>query len=237
MNFLITNDDGWGSEGIRTLEEAAKQFGDVWVVAPAEQQSGISHRITLDTPLQLIEKAPRSYSLGGTPADCVRWSKTGLAIEFDWILSGINNGANLGADIFVSGTVAAVREAILHGDRAIAFSQHMINFGQPGFDWSVSRDLATKMIGMLIADTDHGPGAAFNVNFPDCGRCEPDTLEIHYCDLDFSSLPAKFEPDGNGGYLPTGVYNQRHRVSGGDVDRCFGGSITVTGINLDLSAK
>ena len=127
MNILLTNDDGWGAPGLRALESVAGAFGNVWTIAPRDHMSGISHQMTFEVPMTLDEKSNQSFALSGTPADCVRVGLAQLDISFDWVLSGINKGANLGSDIFVSGTVAAAREASLFGCRAIAISQHLRN--------------------------------------------------------------------------------------------------------------
>ncbi|MEM7454732.1 MAG: 5'/3'-nucleotidase SurE [Planctomycetota bacterium] len=234
MRFLITNDDGWGEDGIRALEQAASQFGEVWVVAPDGPRSGISHQITFDRSIVVKQKSDRSFAISGTPADCVRWS-SGLGVKFDWVLSGVNNGANLGADIFVSGTVAAAREAILHGIPSIAFSQHRRAFNAPGFDWTRTTELVVQMIPELTHDSGNGNfRSAYNVNFPDRPDVDIKELAIHHCPIDFSSLPAEFEARDNDQYHPVGLYNERARVTGGDIELCFNGSITVTGFNLDL---
>ena len=128
MKLLITNDDGFSAPGIQLLANVAAEFGQVTVVAPACQQSGISHRITFENPLNLVEKGTNAYSVDGTPADCVRVALSLWEGEFDCVLSGINDGANLGVDIYYSGTVAAAREATFFGLRSIAFSQYRANY-------------------------------------------------------------------------------------------------------------
>lgn len=124
MRILVCNDDGIYSPGLAALAKVAREFGDVRIVAPDVEQSSMSHAITASRPL-LYRKTPiagfDAYRVNGTPADCValgifNWS------EVDLVLSGINLGTNLGNAIWHSGTLAAAKQAALHGVRGIAFS-------------------------------------------------------------------------------------------------------------------
>ena len=126
MRILITNDDGIGAPGIRMLAEWAKTIGDVTVVAPKVEQSGMSHAIQFVEPIE-IKKVPfmdgvEAWQMDSTPADCVRFGIVGLEREYDLVLSGINRGVNVGVDLVYSGTVAAIFEAARLGHRGIAFS-------------------------------------------------------------------------------------------------------------------
>lgn len=227
MRILLTNDDAWGARGLQTLERVAKKFGEVFVVAPANPQSGISHQLTFEQPVQLVEKAKDSYSLTGTPADCVRIAKTQLGVEFDWVFSGINHGANLGADIYVSGTVAAAREAWLQGIKAISFSQYR-NFAiaEP-YDWSTSAELCERVIEHLLNDAPQDFGLV-NVNFPDTNAAESsDDVNVVHCALDPNSLPTSFVKTEKG-LVYNGKYRDRKREVGRDIDVCFSGSVAVT---------
>ena len=126
MKILITNDDGIENIGIRLVAEWAKKLGEVTVIAPKVEQSAKSHAIDFTRPIE-IKKVPfidgvTAYSMDSTPADCVRFGILGLKEKFDLVLSGINKGVNLGADIVYSGTVGAVFEAARLGVKAIALS-------------------------------------------------------------------------------------------------------------------
>ena len=130
MNILVTNDDGIGAEGIQVLAQAAAPFGKVTVVAPLSQCSAMSHRITLGRALE-VEECPfpvegvTAFSVDGTPADCVKAALDVLMKEKpDVVLSGINNGYNIGFDILYSGTVGAAMEALMNGIPAIALSRN-----------------------------------------------------------------------------------------------------------------
>lgn len=126
MKILITNDDGIDTIGIRLLASWAKKLGEVIVVAPKVEQSAKSHAIEIAKPIE-IKKVPyidgiTAYSMDSTPADCIRYGVLGLKEKFDLVLSGINRGANVGADVVYSGTLGAIFEAARMGIPAIGFS-------------------------------------------------------------------------------------------------------------------
>jgi 5'-nucleotidase len=123
MRILVSNDDGYFSPGIQLLAERLGDFGEVTVVAPERDRSGASNSLTLDRPLLVRQPAKGVYSVNGTPTDCVHIAVTGL-LDFvpDMIVSGINDGANMGDDTIYSGTVAAAMEGFLLGIPSIALS-------------------------------------------------------------------------------------------------------------------
>ncbi len=127
MNILIVNDDGIEAPGIRLLAETAKELGTVSVVAPHTQQSAIGHGITIHEPFRLHHRSELfegidAWSLEAKPADCVKFALYGLELPVDLILSGINDGPNLGTDIIYSGTLAGASEGIICGIPSIAIS-------------------------------------------------------------------------------------------------------------------
>ncbi len=124
MKFLVTNDDGIDAPGMEALVGAARTVGEPVVVAPAGPQSGVSHAVTWREGVRIEPRGEMRYAIHGTPADCTRLGLLQVVPDAKWILSGINHGANLGADVYYSGTVAAVREALLHGWPGIAFSHY-----------------------------------------------------------------------------------------------------------------
>lgn len=165
MNILITNDDGINAQGIAVLARAAAGFGRVTVVAPARQCSAMSHRITLGKPLRLEQvdfPVPQveSYSLDGTPADCVKAALDAILPEKpDVVLSGINHGYNVGFDVVYSGTVGAAMEALMNGIPAIALSQNDVG------SFSVTEEYLPGVLAELLPAA---PSAReiWNVNFP-----------------------------------------------------------------------
>ena len=126
MKILITNDDGINAIGIRLLADWARRLGEVTVVAPKVEQSGKSHAIDFTRPVEIRRvgflEGVEAYAMDSTPADCVRFGTVGLGRSYDLMLSGINQGANVGMDIVYSGTVGAVFEAARFGIPAVAFS-------------------------------------------------------------------------------------------------------------------
>ena len=124
MKILISNDDGYQAAGIVALYEALKEVADVEVVAPEHNNSAKSNALTLHSPLYVHRAANGFRYVNGTPADCVHIALTGL-LDYrpDLVVSGINNGANMGDDTIYSGTVGAAMEGFLFGVPAIAFSQ------------------------------------------------------------------------------------------------------------------
>ena len=126
MRILITNDDGFDALGVRLLAEWARGLGEVTVVAPKVEQSGMSHAIQFVEPIEIKRvdniEGVTVYSMDSTPADCIRFGVLGLGERFDLVLSGINRGVNVGVDLVYSGTVGAVFEAARLGIPGIALS-------------------------------------------------------------------------------------------------------------------
>ncbi len=226
MRILVTNDDGWDAPGLAALKALARRFGEVYVLAPRDPHSYAGHRVTTDCPLVLAETGSQEFTLTGTPADCVRLAVTTLFPDIDWVLSGINRGGNLGADLFTSGTVAAVREAALLGRPGIAVSQY-IRKGV-ALDWERSGELALPVIEQLIAEG-CPPKGYWNLNLPHLEGGE--SAAIVRCDPDNEPLDVRFLQEGDSFHY-AGSYVSRRRTPGRDVEQCFGGSITVSRLLL-----
>lgn len=122
MNILLVNDDGYNSTGINLLKKKLEKYGKIYVMAPATPQSGASHSFNVRGPFEVTKYSDFDYSAGSSPADCVRLATSILNVKFDLVFSGINNGLNVGTDVFYSGTVAAAREALIEGIPAVAIS-------------------------------------------------------------------------------------------------------------------
>lgn len=129
MRILITNDDGYRAEGIRALALWARKLGDVTVISPKVEQSGMSHAIDFSRLIEIkeVDEIPgvRTIYVDSTPADCIRYAISGRGESYDLVLSGINRGVNMGVDIVYSGTVGAIFEAGRLGHKAIAFSTYV----------------------------------------------------------------------------------------------------------------
>lgn len=225
MKFLLTNDDGIDAEGLQALFDAARSFGDPVVVAPAGPQSGCSH--TASASVRVEPRGEGRFAVHGTPADCTRFGLLKLVPDATWVLSGINHGGNLGADVYYSGTVAAVREALLHGWPGIALSYYRKKGVE--FDWPRASQWAGRVLVELL-NRPVEPGAFWNVNLPHLDPAEPDP-ELVFCPLDPHPLPLSYRHE-EGVHHYDGDYHMRKRTPGADVDVCFGGRIAVTKIRL-----
>ena len=164
MRILITNDDGYRSEGIAALQAALCDH-EVWMLAPSKNMSACSQSITPNSPLRIYPlHDARSFSCDGTPADCVILGlKELFDVTFDCVVSGINIGPNLGDDITFSGTVAAARQGTLMGIPSIAISLFDEVNKHPYFFTSVAKQVCSRLDSLLaLTDTDH----FVNVNVP-----------------------------------------------------------------------
>lgn len=165
MKILISNDDGYRAEGLQALTHALEALADVTVVAPDRNRSGASNSLTLDVPLRVFEFEKNRYLVAnGTPTDCVHLAVSGLFdFEHDMVVSGINDGANLGDDVLYSGTVAAAVEGRFLGLPAIAISLVVTGSGTPNFA------TAARVASELVMRVQRSPlqSAILNVNVPD----------------------------------------------------------------------
>jgi 5'-nucleotidase len=227
MKVLVTNDDGIDAAGLAALVESVRSIAEPVVVAPLEPQSGVSHAVTTGKLVRIEPRAPGRFAIHGTPADCTRVGLQHLVPDARWIISGINHGGNLGADVYYSGTVAAVREGVLHGWPGIAFSHYRKR--EHDFDWPRASQWVTRVLQQLMRK-ELVPGLFFNVNLPHLTPDQPDP-EIVDCPLDPRPLPLSFRHEDEGLHY-NGNYHMRDRVPGADVDVCFGGRIAISAIRL-----
>ncbi len=164
--ILVTNDDGYYAEGIRTLERIALALSDdVWLVAPATEQSATSHSLTLRRPLYIEQKSERHFTVDGTPTDCVLVACHHILKDRkpDLVLSGINHGFNLAEDVLYSGTVAAAMEGATLGLRSIAMSQGFRPDREIDFSGAEARGPG---IVKALCDLTWRGETLMNVNFP-----------------------------------------------------------------------
>lgn len=237
MNLLVlTNDDGIDAPGIRALQNALSDISHPEtksvIVAPDVPHSGCSHQMNRGGAIAIDQRAAGEYAIGGTPADCSRVALSHLHPEADWVLSGINAGGNMGADVYLSGTVAAVREATLLRKSAIAISQYKYR-DQP-FDWPRASRLTAKVLTQLMTEKPR-PGQFWNVNLPASpveGVVEgADDPEMVFCDHCTQPLPTEFSVD-EAGFRYVGSYENRPRDPKSDVAICLGGQISIVSIQL-----
>ena len=174
MKILISNDDGYQATGILALYEALKDIADVEVVAPEQNNSAKSNALTLHTPMYVQIAANGFRYINGTPADCVHIALTGLlGYRPDLVVSGINNGANMGDDTIYSGTVGAAMEGYLFGIPAIAFSQTDKGWAHIDAAGRRARALVQQLMPSLTPATSK-PGHPWllNVNIPNLPDAE-----------------------------------------------------------------
>ncbi len=161
MKILISNDDGYLAPGINALADQLAGIAEIVVVAPDSNRSGSSNSLTLDRPLRVMRAANGFYSINGTPSDCVHIALTGMLDQRpDLVVSGINQGQNMGDDTLYSGTVAAATEGFLFGIPAIAFSQ--VDHGWAHLDSAarIAKDIVLRKLDALQSPY------LLNVNIP-----------------------------------------------------------------------
>lgn len=166
MKILVSNDDGYRAEGILRLKEALASLGTVTIVAPDRNRSGASNSLTLDVPLRVFEAEPAVYYVIGTPTDCVHLAISGLFdFEHDMVVSGVNDGPNLGDDVLYSGTVAAAVEGRFLGLPTLALS--LCTEPQSGRHFETGARVARQLVEQLLAKPLGERALILNVNVPD----------------------------------------------------------------------
>jgi 5'-nucleotidase len=242
VRILVTNDDGIEAPGLAAMYGTAERFGEVFVVAPAEPCSCCGHAITSGADMLVWREPGRRaewYRVRGTPADCVRLAAAGvLGAPPDMVLSGINRGANLGFEVFSSGTVAAAREAACRGKVGIAVSQYVRS--DVPVDWEWAADRAYEVVQHIIGRIPAAAAAApyWNVNLPvrrsvdhrpACVEVEHDTLPLP---LMFEEVADASAAGGQRAFRNRARYGDRPRSASGDVAALLGGAVTLTPLKL-----
>lgn len=226
MKIVLTNDDGIEAPGLEALKKALDNVGEVIIVAPENGQSGISHRVTMREPITVKELGKNRFMVSGTPADCTRLALKKIAPDADMVFSGINFGANLGTDVYVSGTVAAAREAAFMGKKAVALSQYIGEGKKP--IWEVTSRSAASLLDFILGiDLIHG--VFLNINLP--FQEDHEIPEPRFCDPD--TTPYRLEyVEKDGGFMLCDVIHYRPRKPGFDIDVCFSGYASVSRIKI-----
>jgi len=174
MRILLSNDDGYFAPGLACLAEALSTIAEITVVAPERDRSGASNSLTLDRPLSLRKSHNNFYYVNGTPTDCVHLAVTGMLDTLpDMVVSGINDGANMGDDTIYSGTVAAATEGFLLGIPSFAIS--LASFSRGNF--ATAALITKEIVQRFENDRLHGP-VLLNVNVPDVAYPELQGMEV-----------------------------------------------------------
>ena len=226
MKILVTNDDSITSEVLLPLAKWAKQFGEVTVVVPKYEQSGKSHCIEIHKAFE-VKQVPfddpdiKAYTVDSSPADCVRYAIEGMKLSFDFVISGINRGLNLGIDMLYSGTVGAVFEAACFGLPAVALST------EPG-GFEEAMDALEEVKEFFITHGLMKKNSLYNVNIPKNHK------GIRITRMGRRYFADDFLPQGNDMFLPTGksVWKDSGNYSI-DTDAALTGYISVLPLTLD----
>lgn len=250
MRILVTNDDGISAPGLAVAEEIATAIagsdGEVWVVAPAFEQSGVGHCISYIRPMRLERLGERRFAVEGSPADCVLAGVGEIMRDTppDLILSGVNRGHNVAEDTVYSGTIGGAMEGALNGIRSIALSQYYAAPGRgPADPFSAARAHGPDVVRRLLAADiwPARPYAAFhNVNFPAVPGEEVRGLRATFQGWrpapTFGVLP-HVAPNGRTYLWLTNSPGNADGPEGSDSRECHDGFITVTPLSADLTVR
>jgi 5'-nucleotidase len=235
MKILLSNDDGFQAPGILALYEAIKDLGDVEVVAPEHNNSAKSNALTLHSPLYVHLAGNGFRYVNGTPADCVHVALTGLlGYRPDLVVSGINNGANMGDDTIYSGTVGAAMEGYLFGIPSIAFSQTQKGWAHIDAAARKARELVRQVL------AEHAPAAEpwlLNVNIPNLPYEELKPFKV--CRLGRRHAAEKVNtqtsPHGDLMYWIGGAGPAKDDAEGTDFHATAQGHVSITPLKVDLT--
>jgi 5'-nucleotidase len=234
VRILLSNDDGYQARGLRTLAAHLQPVADVVVVAPDRNRSGASNSLTLETPLRVERVDENLYYVNGTPTDCVHIAITGLLeLEPDMLISGINNGANLGDDVLYSGTVAAAMEGRFLGIPSIAVS--LVLNGREHYE--TAAELVRRLVERNATDplpTD----AILNVNVPDVPFDELKGVRVTRLGFRHKSEPAvkALDPHNRPIYWIGPAGAGQDAGPGTDFHAIAEGFVSVSPVKVDLTA-
>jgi 5'-nucleotidase len=243
VRILLTNDDGYRAPGLAILEQIARTLSDdITIVAPAEEQSGKGRSLTLNEPVRVREFGDKRYAITGTPTDSVMFALAEVMRDAkpDLVLSGVNRGANLGEDVFYSGTVGAAMEGALAGIRSVALSQRYGNEA-PGED--VTFEAATawgERVLRPLLDLDWSPRTVMNINFPPVeGDAVKGIRVVNQGLRDYGRMRLTKRTDPRGfPYYWMGLGRVPHDpVADTDLEAIELGYVTVTPLQMDLTHR
>jgi 5'-nucleotidase len=235
VKILVSNDDGYRSAGIRLLQQALATLAEVTVVAPDRNRSGASNSLTLDVPLRVFESEPGVYYVQGTPTDCVHLAISGLFdYEHDMVVSGINDGANLGDDVLYSGTVAAAIEGRFLGLPTVAISLCTTTDEEAHF--ATAAQVARRLVGQLLQGSLE-PTLILNVNVPNVPFAALRGFRgtrLGFRHRSEPILPAR-DPRGRPVYWVGPAGPQQDAGPGTDFEAIAQGYVSVTPLQIDLT--
>ncbi|MGD9853222.1 MAG: 5'/3'-nucleotidase SurE [Nitrospirales bacterium] len=232
--ILVTNDDGIDAPGLRALSQALRPLGEIWVVAPEKPQNAVGRCMTLHKPLRLREEKKWWYAVNGTPADCVTLTLAHLLKETQpkLVLSGINNGWNLGDDVTNSGTVSGALEGMLYGIPSMAVSLE----GTLKSQYVMAGEIAARIAKQILKDG-LPPHTILNVNVPGCTNAQLAGIQITSLSQRRYHDPVveKIDPRGNRYFWIAGERISWSRRSPSDFEAVSNNLVSITPLHLDLT--
>ncbi len=234
MRILIANDDGYLAPGLAALVKACEGLGELDVVAPEQNASGTSNSLTLSRPLAVHTAVNGFLYINGTPSDCVHLALTAeLPNRPDLVVSGINNGANMGDDTLYSGTVAAAMEGFLFGIPAIAFSQVQKGWG----DLDAAARVARSIIEHVLRDPPVHAPFLLNVNIPNRADAPDLPRVVTRLGRRHASEPLirQTSPRGDTMYWIGPAGDAREAGPGTDFHATASGQVSITPLQVDLT--
>jgi 5'-nucleotidase len=241
MRILLTNDDGVHAPGLKILEAIARRLSDdIMIVAPAEEQSGAGHSLTLTRPVRLRRLEDRRFAVAGTPTDSVMMALGELMKDAkpDLILSGVNRGANLGEDVTYSGTVSAAMEGALAGIRSVALSQVYSKEGMGDRVPFATAEAWGERVLRPLLDAPWAERTLVNVNFPAIEPAEVRGIRVveqGLRDYGRSQIVKRTDPRGYNYYWFGLGETEQTPGHVTDLEAIGDGFITVTPLHLDLT--
>ena len=239
MQILLTNDDGIYAPGLAAMERALKRLGDVCVVAPAIEQSGVGHSITFLSPLMAKEvfegDRRRGWAVEGSPADCVKLALAEFCPNPDLVVSGINGGLNLGINVLYSGTVAGATEGAVSGLTSVAVSLEYDEHAR--FDDAA--EMAVRLIEQILQQRDSGSHPLYNINIPTKALEQP--TEVRVVPMATVGWPSEFDrrvdPKGRRYYWATGIPAIPREGVYTDLQAWEQGDVTLTPLRIDRTER
>lgn len=239
MRILVTNDDGIFAEGIYYLAKGLQNIGEVIVAAPNTEKSAIGHAITIHHPLRVdkvkfFDTTIEAYSINGTPADCVKLATEALLKDRkpDLVVSGINNGPNLGTDVIYSGTVSAAVEAAIMDIPSIAISMGSIDVKEYGDAADFACRIAKKILHHRdVVDT------IININYPTCRKENIKGVKVTTLGIRkyANTFIERKDPRGNSYYWTSGTVVEMEQNKESDIMALKNNYISLTPIHFDLT--
>lgn len=242
MKILIANDDGIQATGINTLAKELCKKHEVYIVAPDQERSAAGHALTLNTPIRMREvdigiPVAKAYAISGTPGDCVKMGVTVFLEERpDLVISGINHGPNLGADVLYSGTVSAAMEGAVLGIPSIAVS--LADLNGSCYNFKPAAQFVSKFLDK-ISNINFPKKTILNVNIPDgelkdmCGVCIAKLGMRTYTD----AYEKRFDPRGKVYYWMAGVPISENHEQGTDISAVLQNKISITPVTFEMTHK